>query len=214
MRLGIRNRLIARIGPWLLRATAATWRYRVEGEERLQEQLAAGERIVLYGWHGRMLPAAPYLHRYRPIVMVSKSRDGELLARIVERLGFRTVRASSSRGGVRGLLQMIRAVREGALAGHVVDGPRGPAEVIKPGLLMLAQRSEARLVPVHLVADWSWQAPSWDRMLVPFPGSRVRLRFGEGVRVGADLAPDALEGLRKQLEERYRAETRRLEASP
>ena len=86
--------------------------------------------------------------------------------------------------------------------------------MIKPGLLMLAQRSGARLVPVHLVADWSWQAPSWDRMLVPFPGSRVRLRFGEGVRVGADLAPDALEGLRKQLEERYRAETRRLEASP
>ncbi len=213
MRLGIRDRLIARVGPGLLRALAATWRYRVEGEERLQEQLAAGERIVLYAWHGRMLPGAPYFHRYRPVIMVSRSRDGELMARVIERLGWRTIRASSSRAGVRGLLEMVRAVRQGAVGGHIVDGPRGPAEAIKPGLLALAQRSGALLVPVYVSAAWCWRAPSWDRMLVPFPGSRVCLRIGEGVRIGADLAPDSLEGLRKQLEERYRTETRRLEAS-
>lgn len=213
MRLGFRDRLTVLVGPWLLRLFALTWRIEVEGEERLEAQLAAGERVLIYAWHGRMLAGAPYFRRYRPVIMVSQSRDGEVIAGVVERLGWRTVRASSSRGGRRGLVEMVRAIRDGAVGGHIVDGPRGPAEVFKPGLLAIAQRSAALLVPIHVSASRAWRAASWDRMLVPLPGSRVRFRIGEGVRVAEDLAPEALERLRVELEERYRAETKRLDAS-
>jgi lysophospholipid acyltransferase (LPLAT)-like uncharacterized protein len=172
------DRLVFALGPWLIRLHTRTLRTRVEQDSELKNLLARGHPVVLAGWHQRIYmgirPAAPL----RPVIMISRSRDGERIARIVEKVGWRPVRGSSSRGGVGALATLIREVSKGAVAAHVVDGPRGPARRVKPGLVLLARRSGAVVIPVYLSARRRFQARSWDRFNVPYPFTRVVLRYG------------------------------------
>jgi len=161
------------VAAWLLRALASTLRFRVDGEDVIQDTLAAQTSIVVFGWHELLLVAACHLPGYHPYIMISQSRDGERIARVVERLGWKVVRGSSSRGGARALLEMVRALRTPTLAGHLIDGPRGPRHEVKPGIVTLAQRSRAALLPATYYTSWKWTAPSWDRMQVPLPFARI-----------------------------------------
>lgn len=205
------DRLAIWLGPLLLRALARTWRWRIEGEGELQALLCAGRPVLLYGWHRILLTGAPHFGRYGPAVLVSQSRDGEIIARIAEHLGWRPVRGSSSRGGVRGLLQMVRELQRLGVGAHLVDGPRGPARKFKPGLVTIAGRAGALLVPIWIAPRWRWEAHSWDRMPVPLPWSRVDVRVGAPVEVPARPAPEAAEALLVDLERRYAAGAERLE---
>jgi len=161
------------VAAWCLRALASTLRFRVDGEDVIQDTLAAQTSIVVFGWHELLLVAACHLPGYHPYIMISQSRDGERIARVVERLGWKVVRGSSSRGGARALLEMVRALRTPTLAGHLIDGPRGPRHEVKPGIVTLAQRSRAVLLPATYYTRWKWTAPSWDRMQVPLPFARI-----------------------------------------
>jgi lysophospholipid acyltransferase (LPLAT)-like uncharacterized protein len=194
------NRLVHLLGACLLRLLSLTLRVHTEGEERLQQLLAAGRPVVLASWHARLLLGIGYMRSYRPFVMISQSRDGDLIAGIGERLGYRPVRGSSSRGGRRALLELERALSPGSLAGHLVDGPRGPAGEIKPGLILLAQRAGAVIIPTYATAAWRWEAHSWDRHQVPLPFSRVYLRFAEPIEVPPELSAEERESTRKRVE--------------
>ena len=161
------------VAAWFLRALASTLRFRVDGEDVIPDTLAAKTSIVIFGWHELLLVAACHLPAYHPYIMISQSRDGERIARVVERLGWKVVRGSSSRGGARALLEMVRALRTPTLAGHLIDGPRGPRHEVKPGIVTLAQRSRAVLLPATYYTSWKWTAPSWDRMQIPLPFARI-----------------------------------------
>jgi lysophospholipid acyltransferase (LPLAT)-like uncharacterized protein len=206
------ERALSFLGGMVLRLVGRTSRVRAEGEAALLAELASGRPAILYGLHGHLLVGACDLGRHRPYVMISQSRDGERIARAVEYVGFRPVRGSSSRGGVRALLQMVRRLDGPVVCCHVVDGPRGPRGEVKPGLILLAQRSGAALIPVLYATRQKWVARSWDRMQVPFPFGRVVARYLPARTVPADLSAEAAEALRLELERELAREEARLEA--
>lgn len=210
-RLGAWDRFLVRLASWALRLVGLTLRWRWENLDRVRALLASGRPVVVAGLHGHILLGILPGRSLRPAVMISQSRDGERIAQLVEALGWRAIRGSSSRGGARGLARMIREVRSGALGVHMVDGPRGPAGRIKPGLLLLAQRTGAVIVPTVAVARPRWQAGSWDRMQVPLPFARVVLRSLDPVEVPADLDPRASGALIAAMEKRFEVEFDRLE---
>ena len=208
--------LLERVLPFLagklLWLVGRSLRVRHEGEGPLIERLAAGRPAIVYGLHGHLLVGACDLGRYRPYVMISQSRDGERIARTVEHVGFRPVRGSSSRGGMRALLQTVRLLRGPVVCCHLVDGPRGPRGEVKPGLILMAQRSGAVLIPVLYATRHKWLAGSWDRMQVPMPFGRVVARFLAPRDVPRELTPEAAEALRLEIERDLAREETRLEA--
>jgi lysophospholipid acyltransferase (LPLAT)-like uncharacterized protein len=132
--------------------------------------------------------------------MISRSKDGALVAGVARRSGWRPVRGSSSRGGRAALQKMITHLKRFRFAGHIVDGPRGPAGVVKSGVIRMALATGAVIVPFYVSADRCWIFNSWDRFLVPKPFSRVTLRFEQPLHLDNDLGSEDFEHQRRRLE--------------
>jgi lysophospholipid acyltransferase (LPLAT)-like uncharacterized protein len=193
---------------YILRLYLSLIRVRVIGEDSAGRHFAEYGRAVAAIWHQRFLPALAYVTKFRslkPIVMISKSRDGELVAKIAERLGLITVRGSSSRGGREALRAVLTALNKNPAVVHIVDGPQGPKGVVKPGLIMLAQVSRAVILPVIVSAEKAWVAGSWDQFLIPKPFSTVTIRWEEPFLVPRRLNKEQLERLRGEIEKRLTA---------
>lgn len=195
---------IAAVGYPLISALGHTLRWRVDGLQHFDGILASGRQPVMTFWHGRILPATFYFRRRGIVVMTSENFDGEWIARIIQRFGYGAARGSTSRGGRRALLQLVREVRDGRPAGFAIDGPRGPARVAQPGAVWLAGATGQPLLPFHLEASRYWELGSWDRTQIPKPFSTVALAVGEAMPVAAGLGEDALEQVRMELESRLR----------
>lgn len=194
-----------------MRVHGRSLRLRVEGLEGVQTLREAGRPVLLTSWHGRILLLTFHVRGLLQMLMISQSRDGDRIAAICEMLGYATVRGSSSRSGTRALREFARWLKRGGVGGHVLDGPRGPAGEIKPGLIALARLSQAAIVPVYASAQHRWEARSWDRMQIARPFSRVLVRYGPPVEVAADLDEEASEKLRVELERQMKSEYVRLE---
>lgn len=171
-----------------------TYRWRVDGRPH-QARRDAGEpaRCVYSIWHAHIWVLLRCMHGQELSVMVSEHRDGEAIARVAQRLGYATVRGSSTRGGARALLEMARAGRDGQ--GDLlltVDGPRGPAGEVKEGVVFAASRTGLPVVPMGVAAGSAWRAGSWDRHLLPQPFSRVAVAYGEPLMVPQDAGRDEL----------------------
>ncbi len=139
----------------------------------------AGKPVIFTLWHGEML-ALLWNHRREGItVLISEHGDGEIIARVAEALGFRTVRGSTSRGAGRALLGMSRTVQGGGDAAFTPDGPRGPARRFAPGALIVAQRAAAPVVTLAVAAHRCWRFRSWDGFVVPKPFARIAIAYGE-----------------------------------
>jgi lysophospholipid acyltransferase (LPLAT)-like uncharacterized protein len=185
---------------WLVKAICATLRVHVLRGD-IEQTMRARRRNVIYAfWHGHLL----YLmYRYRGSgvhILVSQSRDGEALSRILQRFGLPTIRGSSSRGGRRSLLELVRQVRAGASAGIAPDGPRGPRHRAQLGIITLARLTESPIIPVAVGARWKIEFQSWDRFLLPLPGSHIVVAYGEPVVVPSDADSVLLEHKRQELE--------------
>jgi lysophospholipid acyltransferase (LPLAT)-like uncharacterized protein len=169
--------VVPRIVAVLIRLLGATLRYEDVFDPAFKDpvrgDIIPGPTIFAF-WHRSLLTCA---HRFRGrdiAILISRSFDGELIARTVERLGFRAVRGSSSRGGTAALRQMIDAYEEGHRCAFTADGPRGPAMVAQPGPVQLAQLVNAPWVGAfYALPVRAWQLKSWDRFLIPKPFSRV-----------------------------------------
>lgn len=203
-------RWIVRIGAFVLRALARTWRITVIGGQDLRAERAAKRPVVFVLWHGQMLPML-YHHRDEGVrVLISEHRDGELVARTALALGFGTVRGSSTRGAGRALLGLVREVEAGRDVAVTPDGPRGPAKSFAPGALIVAQRTGALIVPVTAVARSAWRLRSWDRFMIPKPFARVTISYGPLTAVAAQDARNAsseAERFQRILEEAERVAT-------
>lgn len=197
----LQARLIAVVLHRLVALLGATLRWRTRGLEHLDAIRAAGRQPVMAFWHGRILAATYYFRGRGIVVMTSANFDGEWIAGIIERFGYGTSRGSTSRGGRRALLQLVRDMRAGRPAGFTLDGPRGPARVAQPGAVWLARATGNPLLPFHLEADRYWTLNSWDRTQIPKPFSTVALIVGEPVVVPPDASDDSLEATRMRLEE-------------
>ena len=179
---------VARLAALLIGALGRTWRVEHPHDYAAEDaRIRGGESCVYAFWHGRMLPLV-YTHRGRGIaVLISRHRDGEWIARVIEALGFRTARGSSTRGGEAGVLEMLALAGDGHCLAITPDGPRGPARKVKPGLAYLASRTGWPIVPVATAARRAWVLHSWDRFRVPLPFTRVHVAYGEPIRVPAGL---------------------------
>lgn len=195
------------LSPWLERAGVAlletvlrTVRVEREGGDEVTALERAGLPYVAVFWHARLLPLA-WAYRGSDIAtLVSRSRDGRLIADVASRWGYRVERGSSSRGGTAGLRAIVRHLQAGRRVALTPDGPRGPARVMKAGPLQAARLTGAPLVPVAVAASRAWRAGSWDRFLVPLPFARVVVRFGPALAVPPDADGEAIEALRRRLE--------------
>ncbi len=188
---------------YLLRLYLSFLRVRVVGEEAAHTHFTKYGRVIAAVWHQRFFPALAYVTKFRsfkPIVMISQSSDGELIATLVSRLGLVPVRGSSTRGGREALMAILRAMKKNPGVIHIVDGPTGPKGVVKPGLMAMAQVTGAPIFPVIISADKAWVMKSWDRFLVPKPFSTVTIRWGDPFTVPRGTRPEQLEELRKQVE--------------
>jgi lysophospholipid acyltransferase (LPLAT)-like uncharacterized protein len=203
---------ISAVGYRLVAGLGATLRWRVEGLEHLDAPVRNGRQPIMAFWHGRILPATFYFRRRGIVVITSENFDGEWIAGIIERFGYGTARGSTSRGGRRALVQLVRDLEAGRPAGFTLDGPRGPARVAQPGAIWLAKATGNPVVPFHLEADRFWTTNSWDRTQIPKPFATVAIAVGEPLEVSADAGDEGLEAARRDLEARLQAlEARALE---
>ena len=183
------------IGNAFLSLLLSTTRVCASGGEKVEALRRGGKPIIFILWHGRLLPLT-YHHRGEGVVaLISRHRDGEYIARTVERWGFGTVRGSSSRGGTAALRELVRLVRQGHSLAITPDGPRGPRERMKRGALLIAQLTGAPVVASSAGTDRGWWIRSWDRFLVPKPFSTVRIAYSEPIRVPRDATEADLEQL-------------------
>ena len=192
--------LIAGLGYPLIALLGSTLRWRVSGLEHLAAITAGGRQPIMGFWHGRILPATFYFRRRGIVVITSENFDGEWIARIIEKFGFRTARGSTSRGASKALLQLVREMAAGRPAGFTLDGPRGPRCQAQPGAVWLAKATGNPVLPFHIEAARHWTTRSWDRTQVPKPYSSVALVVGAPVEVPHDADDALIEARRVDLE--------------
>ena len=191
LRRRIRVALITAVGGLVLRLLGSTWRVRRVGNEAFDSLRARNEPFIVVFWHGEIVPIT-WIHRGSGIApLISRHADGEVIARIVENLGYRTVRGSTTRGGVRALLETAQYVRDGITVGFTPDGPRGPRHVFTPGALIVAQRTGRPIIALGATASRAWRLKSWDRHVVPKPFATVTVRYSQPEYVNAADAREA-----------------------
>jgi len=175
------HRLTARAAVLAIRALGRTLRFDFRDEAGLMDPARPGPRIWLM-WHNRIL-LVPYVrHRWirhrTGAVLTSASRDGGVLADVVAAFGLASERGSSSRRGAAGLLALGRWLERGQDVAITPDGPRGPRYRLSPGVVLLAQKTGAPVVPIGVEYSAAWRLRSWDGFFIPKPFSRVQVIFG------------------------------------
>jgi lysophospholipid acyltransferase (LPLAT)-like uncharacterized protein len=182
--------LLSRLLGAAIVAYRATLSVRFLHRERYEELKARRVPILFTLWHGRMFLAIQSHRHENAITMASRSKDGEIIARWLERNGFAVARGSSSKAGGSALRTMVREVRGGRHAALTVDGPRGPARVVQPGVVGLARLTGAWILPVSSSSARPRFLHSWDRYLVPGLFSRNVVAYGEPFQVPAELSDE------------------------
>ena len=190
------RRLVPYLAYAYLSLVGWTTRTRVERAERRQSLRKAGQRFIYAFWHQRQV-FFTFTHRNdRTAVLVSKSKDGELIAETMRLSGIGSCRGSSSRGGAAAAREMIETVASGWDIGITPDGPKGPAREVKDGVLFLAQRLGIPILPLtNAMSNRLELRRAWDKFHVPLPFGRAVLEYGEPIWVkeGDDLAAKAAE---------------------
>ena len=184
---------IALIGP--------TLRYSISWEEEPSPPDAIFEKPVIYSfWHRAVFPAAWLWRRLGIAVMVSRSFDGEYIARIIEKLGFLAVRGSSSRGATGALLGMKSVLEQGESVAFTIDGPRGPKFVAKPGPVRLSKISGAPVAAFYIALSSKWVLKSWDEFMIPKPFTRALVRVSRKIVIPADAEDKQMTDYHAQLQ--------------
>ncbi len=189
-----KDRWTLRLGRVALRLVGAFlhWSSRVEvrGAERAEAALRTRRPIIFAFWHGgitAMLLFRRHLHLPFLVTLISRSRDGDWAAALARAVGVEAARGSSSTAGGEGLLRLVRVLRHDRVGGvpvaavHLLDGPRGPRQRSKGGIVALARLSRGLIVPVAIGVARRWVARSWDRHRVPLPFGRCVFVIGEPI---------------------------------
>jgi lysophospholipid acyltransferase (LPLAT)-like uncharacterized protein len=193
--------LISWAGYLFIRLIGPTLRFTVVREpDCLSDGWIAPPSIWCF-WHRCVIPAGYRFRGNKIAVMVSRSFDGEYIARIISKLGFRTVRGSSSRGAVGALIGMRRELELGHLAAFTIDGPRGPIYVAKPGPILLAKKTGYSVNCFYTAVERAWILNSWDRMIIPKPFSRACAYFSSPIHVPSDATDEQMSTRHQQMQQ-------------
>ncbi len=193
--------VVSTFGPFLIKALGSTWKMELEGEDKLDELRSKGEGILYAFWHSRILPLG-YAYRNKGIkVMISQHSDGELIAKVVEQMGYHPIRGSSTKGGMKVAREFLRDDLEGDLA-ITPDGPRGPRNVAQSGTVYIASRGGYYLAPVGVDASSKWTLNSWDKFIIPKPFCRLKIIVGEPIKYPEDINRTEIEKYTSELTQR------------
>ena len=196
-------RWLVAFGFRLLQLLGRTLRYEIDDQAGVVGRPTA-ENYIGALWHNRLLIFPLVLRRFFPerrgAALISASRDGDLLADAVQRFGYDAVRGSSSRMGASAILQLGEVLASGGDVVITPDGPRGPAYELGPGIIFLAQKTAAPVVPVNLEYSSCWRIKSWDRFIVPRLFAKVRVIIGAPHRVRSTITPEEFEAERLRLQ--------------
>jgi lysophospholipid acyltransferase (LPLAT)-like uncharacterized protein len=193
----IKERILYVILPLMaeifIRLLFSTIRLKVVGEENVECGMRNSEgqtqrskiQVIYAFWHGQQFLLVPYMSQRDIILMSSLSKDGEYQARILQRFGYKIVRGSSAKGGMRGLIGLIKGMRDGHDCGLAVDGPTGPIYEPKEGIIALARKTGAFIVPLSSASrhKWTFEA-AWDKYVLPKPFSQGLIVFGQPYKTG------------------------------
>lgn len=180
--------LISWAGYLAITLIGPTLRYSISWEEPPSSPDAIFEKPVIYAfWHRAVFPATWMWRKQKIAVMVSRSFDGEYIARIIQRFGFGAVRGSSSRGGATALLGMKDVLERGESVAFTIDGPRGPKYIAKPGPVHLSKMTALPMSAFYVALDNPWVLRTWDDFMIPKPFSRALVRLGRKMHVPANV---------------------------
>jgi lysophospholipid acyltransferase (LPLAT)-like uncharacterized protein len=186
----LRDRVLIRLADlvfsWAISLIGRTIRWEVEGVEHLDAITTAGKQPIYCLWHDRIFAGTYFLRDRGIVVLTSQSKDGEYIARFLRRFGFGAIRGSSSRGGVKALVEMIRYMRRGMPMAFTVDGPRGPRYVAKAGPVLLAQKTGNPILPFSVECKSFRTVSSWDRLQIPLPFTRAVFSYSAPIDVPAE----------------------------
>ena len=173
--------------------------------EQVYKEYSRNDTPVVVGtWHRASIFFLYFFGRFHPMIMISRSKDGEILSQYAEGFGVIPARGSSGKGGRAALERMRRHLEGGGKAcATVLDGPRGPAYVAKKGMIVLAMQTGSPFIP----AIWSANRTitlrnSWDKMILPLPWSRIYMSIGDPIHIPAESSSEELEHYRQLVQQR------------
>jgi lysophospholipid acyltransferase (LPLAT)-like uncharacterized protein len=204
-RFSLRQRILLWIVSWASYLAIAligpTLRYSISWEEPPSPLDATYEKPVIYSfWHRAVFAGAWLWRQAGAAVMVSRSFDGEFIARTIEKLGFTAVRGSSSRGGAGALLGLKSQLERGIPVVFTIDGPRGPKYVAKPGPVLLSRASAMPMAAFYVALSHAWVLKTWDSLMIPKPFSKALVRFSAKLRVPAQADDAQMADYHRQLQ--------------
>lgn len=194
------------MGYRIYRAWAWTLRFELDDRADIAGK-TPGAPLIFVAWHNRLMLFPYVLRKFRRetrgYALVSASRDGAIVGDFIKRFGrgFDVVRGSSSRRGAGALMQLADCIADGADVAITPDGPRGPVYQLGPGIVFLAQKTGADVVPVSFEFPNSWRLKSWDRFFLPKPFSKVHVIFGKPYRVQPTTSEIEFEAERTRLQD-------------
>ncbi len=191
---------ISTAGYLSIRVICCTVRWQVEGLEHHRRILEGGRRIIYAFWHGRILMATYFWRNRGIVVMTSRSREGDYIARLIRLFGYGSARGSSSRGSRRALVEMIRELRRNSDVAFTIDGPRGPRYTAKPGAAWLAARTGHAVMPFHISCRGKWVLSSWDRFQIPKPFTRALVLIAEPIYVRHEATEQDIDIAQEQIQ--------------
>lgn len=191
----------------ILRSLWATYRIEyIRGEEPLQQIAATAKPVIPCYWHQHHFICAQYLRRFIPRgiklgFLISPSVDGEVPARIAQRWGAQVIRGSTTRTGAQAMRDMYNLiVKQKVSPVTTSDGPQGPLHIFKIGDILLAQLTQAPLLPLSYAADRYWQLHSWDHFMIPKPFARIAICVGQPYAVAKGIPAEDLEPQRQAMQ--------------
>jgi lysophospholipid acyltransferase (LPLAT)-like uncharacterized protein len=188
------------LATWYMRLVFGTSKKVYLHQDR-EEEICKKQPFAMGCFHQTLVPIAVYMSQYKTVAMVSRSWDGEFIARVIEKWGYFTARGSSSRGGKEALAEMIEISRlHNCTTGVTVDAPRGPAGKVKMGIVMLGRETGQPVVPIACWTTRIIQFKSWDKMMMPLPFSTIVFCFGKPTQVPQGLDWEDYERLRLEIE--------------
>ena len=193
-------KLVGTFGKFLVDFIFSTSVIEIRGQKPF-ERLLKSRKYIMAIWHSRILLVSYLFKGTNASILVSRSDDGEIIARILQAQGQKTVRGSTKKGGLRAVARLIKNLRDHRGPGAIIpDGPQGPRFQVQPGVIMLAKKTGHPIIPVSYSAKKIKVFSSWDRFILPYPFTRCRLVYGKLIPVPEDADPIGLENCRIALE--------------
>jgi len=161
------------------------------------------ENFIMACWHGEllMIPYAYTHYKKTPKVklVISEHFDGNLITKTLNKFGFETIRGSSTRGGVKALIESIKSLKDGYDLGITPDGPKGPRHIVHDGIVVMAQKAKVRIVLVEIKPTLYWQIPSWDKFIIPKPFGEIHYYISDFIDVSDMSLEDAKDTIKNGL---------------